>query len=132
MAPLLPSHEGSSSLPGEGFIDGSGEDIYVATSARLNPTDVDAQTDVYDVRVDGGFPQLQEGCAGEACQPEQSQPPAPKSLASQGTGPGNPTSPKACSGGKVKRYGVCVKKAKKHHKKAHKAKQAGKNRGGAK
>jgi hypothetical protein len=52
----------------------SGDDVYIATREKLIPSDRDEITDVYDVRVGGGFPQpvapslceSVEGCHGPA------------------------------------------------------------------
>ena len=40
------------------FLDASasGDDVFFATRERLAPTDTDELVDVYDARVDGGFP----------------------------------------------------------------------------
>ena len=135
VAPLLPSTD-FSPQPGQVAIDGSGQDIYIETSARLNPSDVDFATDVYDARIGGGFPQHQEGCSGEACQAPRSNPPAtPTSPANQPNGEGNVKPPKPCPKGKVRnKKGKCVKKPKKHHKKKGKGKahRASHTRGGSK
>ncbi len=121
---------------GQVFIDGSGQNIYVQTAARLTATDVDVDLDVYDVRVGGGFAQHQEGCAGETCQPGATPVPPRKASSSEQPGSGNPSQPKPCSKGKVKKHGKCVKRSskkhsgKKHHSKKHK--RAGSNSGGGK
>ena len=140
VAPLAPSlgYTGEK-LPGQVFIDGSGQDIYIQTAARLTPTDTDTQTDVYDARIGGGFPQRQEGCAGDAgaCQSQSPQPaPAPTpGTALPPADPGNVV-PKHCRKGKILKGDRCVKKphkkhsAKKHHSKKHK--RANSNSGGGK
>jgi hypothetical protein len=54
------------------FIDASesGEDVFVETVDKLVPADRDEAQDVYDVRVDGGFPSYTPPpCSGEACKP---------------------------------------------------------------
>ena len=139
VAPLHPSLSEGQNNPGQVFIDPSGQDIYIQTAARLNPSDVDFAGDVYDARVGGGFPQRQEGCVGETCQPSVSAPPAapaPDPRASDNPGAGNPPQPKPCPKGKVRKHGKCVKKhsPKKHHKKKSKDKahRASHNRGGSK
>lgn len=124
VAPLLAGREGAVNLPGGVTIDGSGQDIYIQTAARLNATDVDAQTDVYDARIDGGFPQRQEGCAGEACQPQPSASPSSSaSPANHLNGEGN-VKPKTCPKGKVLKAKKCVKKHQKKHKAKHHKKKA--------
>jgi hypothetical protein len=46
-----------------------GDDVFVGTAVPLVSQDVDGFRDVYDIRVDGGFPALAMAeCAGEACQ----------------------------------------------------------------
>jgi hypothetical protein len=51
-------------------IDPSGGDVFFDTYDPLVSQDVDTQTDVYDARVDGGFPAAvaPSVCEGEACQ----------------------------------------------------------------
>ncbi len=96
-----PAHEGCISLISDGkgpaeaeFIDASvnGQDVFFFTETKLLPQDV-GQIDVYDARIEGGFPQPPAPaaeCEGEACQSPIS-PPAEPSYASQGyQGPGNP------------------------------------------
>ncbi|MFZ1153380.1 MAG: hypothetical protein WAN93_00600 [Solirubrobacteraceae bacterium] len=106
------------------FIDASesGDDVFFLTSAQLSSRDTDAVRDVYDARVDGGFPQAQSppACEGDACQSPVAAPndPTPGSLTYQG--PGNPTplltvkkvakkKPPKCSKGKHLSHGKCVK-----------------------
>jgi hypothetical protein len=54
------------------FVDASenGDDVFFLTSAKLSPSDVDRVPDLYDARVDGGFPEPQAPpvCEGDACQ----------------------------------------------------------------
>jgi hypothetical protein len=74
--------------------DESGRDVFFTTADRLLPQDTDNQLDVYDARLEGGFPLLAPPhCQGEACQGAQAQPPAAESPATQGfNGPENPNS----------------------------------------
>jgi hypothetical protein len=119
------------------FVDASedGDDVFFVTSARLAAQDTDSVFDVYDARVDGGFPvpQPPPACEGDACQSPVAAPndPTPGSLTYQG--PGNPgpllavkkTSKKRalkCSKGKKLSHGKCVKS--KSKKKAGKARKA--------
>ncbi len=84
------------------FLDASenGEDVFFMTTAKLVPQDTDTQYDIYDARVDGGFP-VPMGplvCPSTGCQgiPE-SQPRIFGALASATfNGPGNllPAAPK--------------------------------------
>ncbi len=123
------------------FLDAtpSGSDVFFLTQASLVPQDYGLR-DLYDARVNGGFPAPASsglGCQGEAC---QSQPPPPAdSTPSSNTfvGPGNVKQskpPKRCAKGKhkAKRKGktVCVKNKKGN---GSKKRQSGSrhNRGGA-
>jgi hypothetical protein len=52
-------------------IDTSGQNIFFVTSQRLVPQDTDGAQDVYDARLEGGFPVVQartQPCAGDGCQ----------------------------------------------------------------
>jgi hypothetical protein len=77
------------------YLDSSpdGSDVYFATRQRLVGWDVDRSYDLYDARVEGGFPEprpVPAACEGESCLPAtQAAPGAPPS-ASQAAGPGNP------------------------------------------
>jgi hypothetical protein len=127
-------HEGEISLISSGqdpspsyFLgtDATGADVYLGTHSRLVPQDTDNYGDLYDARIDGGFPVLQgsAACEGDACQTPP--PPPTKRTPSSLTfnGPGNliasPPPPKTtvvstkCKKGFVKKKGKCVK-----HKKA--------------
>jgi len=76
------------------FLDASpsGRDVFIATRQRLVGWDVDSSYDVYDVRVNGGFPEpppVTPGCVGEGCQGQgASQPVAPGTASAivRGTG----------------------------------------------
>jgi hypothetical protein len=78
------------------FLDASasGNDVFLATTEQLAPTDVDELADVYDARVDGGLPTpiAPTPCQGSACEGLPDPPPlfsAP--ISSSFVGPGNPT-----------------------------------------
>lgn len=137
---------GQSSYPSE-FVDATpdGSNVYFSTLSSLVPQDY-GHLDIYDARVEGGFPpppQPPQDCEGSTC---QSPPPAPapSSSASQNfQGPGNapPSKKTSCPKGKhlQKKGGKqrCVAKKssankKKHHRVAkkghHKAKQSNKSR----
>jgi Tol biopolymer transport system component len=51
-------------------ISASGSDVVFATSSKLVRRDKDELTDIYDARIDGGFPAplVEPSCSGEACQ----------------------------------------------------------------
>jgi hypothetical protein len=76
------------------FLDASeeGGDVFFVTAAQLSHTDVDSAEDVYDARVEGGFPEISAPpvCEGDACQSPVSAPEdqTPGSLTY--SGPGNP------------------------------------------
>ncbi|HYG97227.1 MAG TPA: hypothetical protein VD741_08985 [Solirubrobacterales bacterium] len=103
-----PSSEGAT------FADASadGTDVYFLTEASLVGADRGA-IDLYDARVDGGFPTPPTSipCEGDACQLLPTAPLDP-SLATLREGLGNPavTYRKYCRKGYVKRKGLCVKK----------------------
>jgi hypothetical protein len=55
----------------EPAITPSGQDIFFSTSAGLVEGDTDGLRDIYDARIDGGFPlaaEANEECSGDACQ----------------------------------------------------------------
>ena len=61
--------------------DESGADVFFSTADPLAPSDIDSNVDIYDARVDGGFPgpAVKQQCAGDECQGVLS--PAPVLLA---------------------------------------------------
>ena len=64
-------------------IDASGQNVFFTTEAQLVGQDKDELSDLYDARVDGGFPAPKvDECAGEAC---QGAPPAPLAAPSPGS-----------------------------------------------
>ena len=101
-----------------------GRDVFFNTPSSLLPQDP-GSIDLYDARVNGGFPQPAENppCEGESCQSPPSAPndPTPASAAFRGAGNLAPkTARKSCRKGKVKRRGRCVnrhRKAAKHKRK---------------
>jgi hypothetical protein len=116
------------------FLDASpnGRDVFIATADKLLPQDRDSRIDIYDVRVNGGFPVsvVPQVCDnGDACKPPPTAQPgvfgAPASATFSGAGnvaPVSSTKPrvkvkaktKRCKRGSVKKRGRCVKqKAKK-------------------
>ncbi len=110
------------------FVDASpdGHDVFLLTLSSLLPQDY-GLIDIYDARVQGGFPQPPAppaACEGEACQgsPEAPNDPTPSSESFEGAGnvPSEEPAaqrPKPCAKGKVRRKGKCVARhAKKHHK----------------
>ncbi len=69
----------------------NGSDVFFSTSASLLPQDL-GLVDIYDARVDGGFPSppgLQPACEGEACQGAPAPPNDPTPASSSFEGAGN-------------------------------------------
>jgi hypothetical protein len=64
--------------------DPTGSDVFFTTVDALVPQDTDTQVDVYDARVNGGFPvpATEAGCSGDACQGASSPAPALSSAGS--------------------------------------------------
>ncbi len=97
----------------------SGNDVLFYTYDQLVPQDSDGLTDVYDARVDGGFPVLAPpACSGSSCQGTPAPPTifaTPPTATFTGVGNYPPTlepKPKSCKKSFVLRKKKCVKKAK--------------------
>jgi hypothetical protein len=80
---------------GAEFLDASPstKDVFFVTRDRLVPADRDENTDVYDAREGGGFPEpaLAVPCEAEACRPPlEAVPVAPQIGSRSFVGPGNP------------------------------------------
>ncbi len=133
-------YEGGQMHPiGGRFMDASadGDDVFIATPERLTPAfDTDSLVDLYDVRVDGGFPEPETTLpceSAEACHAGGShESPVPSPGTSHFQGPENPP-PLDCKKGFALKNGHCVK-VRKHRKKAkrHARRRADHNRGGDK
>jgi hypothetical protein len=126
-----------------------GNDIFIASGQQLAPQDKDFISDVYDVRVGGGFPfsepppecQVNESIPLQPnqiyCQGDRTSQPGTPSPSSAGfRGPGNlpegKSRPRRCPKGKVRRRGKCVKRPKRGAKQKKRNRAANTNRGGAK
>jgi len=118
----------------------SGDDIFFTTSDALTGSDSGGAISIYDARVNGGFPEADNGepCIGDGCRPLVTPPPVFEKPKAGGDGDVQHKS-KICPKGKhkVKKNGKvrCVKKkqSKKHKGKGGKAKQrAGAGRGAGK
>jgi hypothetical protein len=107
-----------------------GRDVFFNTASSLLPQDP-GLIDVYDARVEGGFPQSVAAaeCEGEACQSPPAPPAYPVPSSSAYAGPGDPPKRPRCREGKVRRKGRCV--ARKHRKHATHQRSAKHNRGAA-
>lgn len=84
------------------FMDASvdGRDVFIASHARLTATDPDELWDIYDARVDGGFPEPagQPACEGSTCQGRPGAAPmfaSPSSALLSGSGNLTPASTRA-------------------------------------
>lgn len=78
------------------FFDASptGDDVFFATVQRLAGTDTDETVDLYDARVDGGFPASAPppSCVGDGCKPAPGTAPAAPTVGSATfVGPGDTT-----------------------------------------
>jgi hypothetical protein len=102
--------------------DESGNDVLFSSGDSLVPQDTDDNVDIYDARVDGGFPSpTTSSCAGEECQGPLGSVPTLLSPGSQFQAGGNPPlasptpskpivkSSVACRRGTQKKGGRCVK-----------------------
>jgi hypothetical protein len=71
--------------------DATGDNVFFEHVGQLGQTEAPVDhNELYDARVDGGFPQVAVGCAAAACQPGVSSPAAPAAPASTTfTGVGN-------------------------------------------
>jgi hypothetical protein len=109
-----------------GIISSSGDDITFQTERGEVPADTDGVGDIYDARVDGGFPYAPppSACAGaEACHATGAPTPSAPRITTESPTSGNGTPAIRCAKGKVrvKRHGQARCVAKKHHRK-HKKK----------
>ncbi|HEV3069800.1 MAG TPA: hypothetical protein VGY76_00060 [Solirubrobacteraceae bacterium] len=108
--------------------DESGRDVFFETADQLVPQDTDTQLDVYDARIEGGFPAAATtpGCSGDSCQgPLASGLPLTASPTSSSGGESAvpPVSGRALKGKRTsKRLTKHVKKHQKAH--THRAKKA--------
>jgi hypothetical protein len=90
------------------FVDASadGSDVFFVTRDQLVPQDTDGENDLYDARVNGGFPAPSPvpPCTGDGCRPATTPaPPAPTVATITFSGPSNPTPPKPPSASKKKK-----------------------------
>jgi hypothetical protein len=110
-------------------ITSAGRDVFLVTSAGLGSSDTDGLRDIYDARIEGGFPEplaAPEPCLGEVCR-------GPLSTPSPLLVPGSAEQPAGRNFGKavVKQKRKAVKKrlARKHKRGSKKAARRAKNRG---
>lgn len=115
----------------------SGEDVFIATHAALVGQDLDKSSDVYDVRVDGGYPPPVPPpveCAGDACVNPYGGPldTTPASLSF--SGPGNTLTPSlgttvGKTAKRAKRHAKLCAKRRARHKSRCVRRKSGKRRG---
>lgn len=88
----------------------SGGDVFFATRSQLVGADHDENYDVYDSRVEGGFPEplTPEPCEGEGCRPPVTVPP-------QGTNPGTASFSGPGNAPQAKKKRKTHKKKNRHH-----------------
>jgi hypothetical protein len=107
--------------------DSSGANVFFTTRDRLVPADADELIDVYDARVEGGFPEAGEPppCQGEGCQPLVPPPAELTPAFPSFNDPGNVVEPPPhkCKKGQAKRKGKCVKKKGKKRQKHRRAQE---------
>lgn len=97
----------------------SGDNVFIYTRSQLVGQDNDNSGDVYDVRVDGGFPGAPPGpveCEGSECSTPASMPNDLTPSSSTFTGSGNVVSPSVKGKAKPKKGKAKKPKAKKHKK----------------
>ncbi len=127
----------------------SGENIFFTTADQLVPQDQDSEVDLYDARIDGGFPppvSLLPSCSGDGCQGELSAAPTLLSPGSEFQAGGNPpltdteppsakpkakSKPEECKKGHMRQKGKCVKKPRARKTKAKNTRAGNSRRGGS-
>jgi hypothetical protein len=108
----------------------SGADVFFETADQLLAEDTDTQLDVYDARVEGGFPApaAKPSCSEDACRGSLSgglQTPAPSTVSAAGESAATPVSSgPAASKPAVKRKAKKKHRRKHHRKHRHRAKRA--------
>jgi hypothetical protein len=116
---------GGSSSNDAFFVDASadGGNVFFTSRAQLVAHDEDERMDLYDARVNGGFPRLSLACTGTGCQGVPPAPPVfatPSSATFAGVGNFEPSpspssvkpkaKPKRCARGFVRKHGRCAKR----------------------
>ena len=120
---LAPDEESDVHLLGT---DASGADVLFTTVDKLAPTDIDSNVDVYDARIDGGFPApvSPPPCSEDACQGALSPAPTLLSPGSEFQAGGNPPLALPAPVAKPKAKRDAKKKIKKKRAVGKKAKRA--------
>jgi hypothetical protein len=111
-----------------------GNNVFFMTRAQLVPQDTDTSNDIYDARVDGGFPAPAEStpCLGDTCLSPSVAPIEPTLSTAAYNGVGNvvvtaTSKTRLCGKGKVRQKGKCVKRRRARQA----ARRAGKHNRGA-
>ena len=105
------------------FVDASadGSDVFLRTAASIDPEDP-GLIDIYDARVDGGFPRPESPpeCFGDACQSVPAAPQFDNPASANFHGAGNPQPVRNCSkqGRKAKKLSNRAKRLRRHGKQA--------------
>jgi hypothetical protein len=91
-----------------------GRDLIFSLNTSLTPDGRDIGTNLYDARVNGGFPSLYESprrpCAGDGCRKPQGPPPPDTAPSTPSfSGPGNVRARPPCAKRKMRRNGRCVR-----------------------
>jgi hypothetical protein len=121
--------------------DPSGRDVFIGTHSQLVPADTDDSGDIYDARIDGGFPPpapRPTECEGDACstpasapvKPPQvllAPPPVLPSLAGVQLAPAGKAKPAKCTKGRVLGHVVCVKRKGKRKRTRRPARRSGRH-----
>ena len=105
--------------------DESGDDVFFTTADALAPSDIDTDIDIYDARIDGGFPAppVRLSCSGDECQGPLS--PAPVLLSPGSEFQAGDTSTPQAQSTAVDRQAP-IKKKQKHRKTAKRKRKSGK------
>jgi len=110
-----------SEAPAISGVSRSGNDVYFTAATQYTPDALDGYRRLYDARIGGGFdfPEAEQPCPLEVCQGVPNGAPEEALPGSAGFfGPDNASSRPRCKKGKVRRKGRCVRRHKKHRKRA--------------
>ena len=130
-ASVVSSGSGAVSAVSGFGLSASGANAFLSTADALAPTDTDTAVDLYNARLEGGFPAPREEiCSGEeSCRPPPARPsaePAPH----QPSGEGNLVV-EPCKKGYLRKGGRCVKHSRHKAHRKRRSQRAGHHRGGS-
>ena len=115
--------------------DATGDNVFFTTRPQLTAQDTAGQTELYDARVNGGFPQTSTACTGSGCQGAPPAPPGfatPASTTFSGAGNYPPPKPKTAAEIRAEHLTRALKQCRRkhnHHKRTVCEKQARKKYG---